>query len=72
MRRNVFYPTLLIIFTRMSFGIGVVSVTRVMISLAFSRYELDYDAPSASADVSKLPFRADGGGTEPGASDGGL
>lgn len=68
----MFCRTLLIIFTRMSFGIGVVSITRVMISLALSRYELDYDADSASADVSKLPFRAAGGGTEPGASDSGL
>ncbi len=63
MRRNVFYPTLLIIFTRMSFGIGVVSITRVVISLAFSRYELGLWRSFRERRRFKASFRADGGGT---------
>lgn len=56
----------------MSFRISAVSITYVMISLALSRYELDYDSHSTGADVSKLPFREDGGGAEPGSSNSGL
>lgn len=49
-----------------------VSITYVIISLALSRDELDYDSNSTGADVSKLPFREDGGGAEPGSSNSGL